>query len=296
MEMAAWRRADPLLAALAPADVGRFTHAQSHFMQRSRGLEQAILILCVAGRGWIATDDRSAEVVAPAAVVLPPGVPHRYGADDHDPWTILWAHFTGTDAQRYAPPDEGLRLSPLADEDMSQLAALFRRMLDALDAEYTRTATLHASHLLRAVLGTLTFGNVQPAGEPGRSPAVVQRAVRFMRRHLDRALTVEAIATHVGFSASHFAHLFRQHAGCPPIEFLVRLRTQTARHYLDTTDLPVAQIAGLVGYADPLYFSRVFKRVTGQSPSGYRAATPVAVVRPGRGTGNSPRVATAREP
>jgi transcriptional regulator GlxA family with amidase domain len=169
-------------------------------------------------------------------------------------------------------------------------------MLDTLDAEYSRTATLHASHLLRAILGTLTFGNIQPPGDLDRSPAAVQRAIRFMRRHFDHALTVEAIATHVGFSASHFAHLFRQHAGCPPIEFLVRLRTQTARHYLDTTDLPVAQIAGLVGYADPLYFSRVFKRVTGQSPSGYRAATPVAVVRPGRGTGNSPRVATTREP
>jgi len=74
----------------------------------------------------------------------------------------------------------------------------------------------------------------------------------------------------VGLSASRFAHRFRAETGYAPIDYLTRMRVQRACQLLLSTASPVRDVADRLGYRDPYYFSRVFRRVMGTPPSTYR--------------------------
>ncbi|MGW9124896.1 helix-turn-helix transcriptional regulator, partial [Paenibacillus chitinolyticus] len=65
-------------------------------------------------------------------------------------------------------------------------------------------------------------------------------------------------------------YVFRTHAGMGPAEYLLKYRLNMAQRMLFTSDVPVQQIAQAVGIADPFYFSRVFKKQFGISPTKYR--------------------------
>src|SRR5882724_7471478 len=85
----------PLLDGLLVTDAGFFPHASGHFMERREGATTTLLIVCLAGRGWVRIGDRE-HVVEPGNIVwLGARRPHSYGADSETPWTIEWAHVTG---------------------------------------------------------------------------------------------------------------------------------------------------------------------------------------------------------
>jgi len=72
-------------------------------------------------------------------------------------------------------------------------------------------------------------------------------------------------------SSSRFAAAFKRQMGYPALDFFLRLKMQYAAELLDTTTLSVKEIADELGYEDPLYFSRRFRRIHSLSPAQYRA-------------------------
>jgi AraC-like DNA-binding protein len=100
--------------------------------------------------------------------------------------------------------------------------------------------------------------------------ARVEKAAAFVREHYARPIDVPALAAMAGFSPSHFTALFLKHTGHPPVDYLIRARIGRACRLLDLTPLSVKEIAAQVGYSDPYYFSRAFKKVTACSPKTYR--------------------------
>jgi AraC-like DNA-binding protein len=71
-------------------------------------------------------------------------------------------------------------------------------------------------------------------------------------------------------SLFRFIHKFKDLTGMTPIEYLTQIRINEAKFLLSNSPLNVAEISSIVGYDDPLYFSRVFKKVTGISPKNYK--------------------------
>lgn len=98
----------------------------------------------------------------------------------------------------------------------------------------------------------------------------IERSIAYMIQHLDRPLQVSTLAATVNVSPSHFFALFKKWAGCPPIDFFIRLRMQRACHLLEATSLSVKEIAAQLGYDDAFYFSRIFKSVHAMPPRDYR--------------------------
>ena len=86
-----------------------------------------------------------------------------------------------------------------------------------------------------------------------------------------RDWTVADYAHALGCSATHLGRLTRAHAGQSPAAFLTALRMQEARRLLAYTLMDVAEVGYRLGYEDPSYFSRAFRRETGLSPSAFRA-------------------------
>jgi two-component system response regulator YesN len=93
---------------------------------------------------------------------------------------------------------------------------------------------------------------------------------RIIRREYRNELTVSGIADELGYSEAYFCKLFKQYFGQSFVSYLTDYRIREARRLLAETNLSVKEAGQAVGYADANYFAKVFKRVTGQSPTEYR--------------------------
>jgi AraC-like DNA-binding protein len=100
----------------------------------------------------------------------------------------------------------------------------------------------------------------------------VRVAITFIEDNLHRNLNVVEIAQLVRLSRSRLCHLCTREVGMPPTQYLKRARMEKARELLETSFERVKAISVEVGYHDPAYFEREFKKAEGVTPSQYRAA------------------------
>ena len=105
-----------------------------------------------------------------------------------------------------------------------------------------------------------------------QSPPWIEQALAFIENRLDDDLTLPHIAEALGVSPHHFAHVFKLAVGVAPHQYVIRRRVERAKALLDTTDLPIVEVALAVGCANQSHFSALFHRVTGLTPHCYRAA------------------------
>jgi AraC-like DNA-binding protein len=99
---------------------------------------------------------------------------------------------------------------------------------------------------------------------------VVEAAVHYMKENMEHRITLQDILDYVGYSSTRFSSLFKKQMGDSPLSFFNRLKIEYACHMLKETDLHINQICFKVGFEDSLYFSRLFSRIMGMSPSEYR--------------------------
>lgn len=97
------------------------------------------------------------------------------------------------------------------------------------------------------------------------------RAVSYMEEHLADPLDRDSVARAAGLSGSHFSHLIREKTGRTFTDLMAQYRVDHAKTLLRRTGTGITQIALDCGFGDQSYFTRVFKRYTGQTPGAYRA-------------------------
>lgn len=133
--------------------------------------------------------------------------------------------------------------------------------------------------------GELSYGGVgcESDPEPGhesarnhrtwtrrRAARRVELVINHMWQHFDKPLRVSTLSAVAGVSTSHLSTLFKSLTGRSPLQYFICLRIRRACELLRDPDLRVKQVAALLGYYDQFYFSRIFKLVTGVTPSEFR--------------------------
>ena len=96
-------------------------------------------------------------------------------------------------------------------------------------------------------------------------------AIAYMETSFEKKIELEALAKKAHLSKRHFQRIFQECVGCSPVEHLLRVRIRKAAELLQQTDLPITEIAFLVGFNDSNYFSRQFRAIMSQSPRQYKA-------------------------
>ncbi len=266
-------RRHPLLAQLRVTDAGHFPNARYHYRRRTYGCDQHILIYCDNGRGFASINGSEPFEIRPRTfVIIPAFTPHIYGADPTVPWTIYWGHFVGDASYFY------FSHLPIIDRPFSVEAdripfvrGIFEELLTLLRRGYSTENLVACSQLMAAILGTLIFNNQDiEIHISDRSHIKIEHVIDHMRHHLQEPLRLSALASKVGLSVSQLSWLFRKETGYPPMKYFARLKIQRACRYLESTDAPISVISEQLGYDDPFYFSRLFKKTVGCSPLGYR--------------------------
>jgi AraC family L-rhamnose operon transcriptional activator RhaR len=109
-----------------------------------------------------------------------------------------------------------------------------------------------------------------PGADDVAVDATIAEAASAMAADPAADWTVRELAASAHVSEGHFARTFRSQLGSPPMAWLAALRGERAAALLIETDLPVAEVGRLVGWADPNYASRRFRQLHGVAPAAYR--------------------------
>ncbi|MBC3789271.1 AraC family transcriptional regulator [Spirosoma utsteinense] len=267
-------RSMPLINTLFITQMGFFPKARYHYYQRPNGMSQVILLYCTDGMGWIQVPHGRVTIQAGSVFAIAPGVPHSYGADTDNPWTIYWFHLSGnqcaavtiaTKNEKEAAP-QAVRVG-FSDERIQ----LFNQIVDIFLNGYSQSNLLAANLTLSYLLASFILpDNFQKEVVPAATANPTNRAISYMQSNLSKTVTLDNIAQSANLSSSFFSRKFKQDTGYAPIEYFNHLRIQKACQLLHFSDLRINEVASQLGIDDPFYFSRLFKKQMGISPVEYR--------------------------
>ncbi|KAA1194357.1 AraC family transcriptional regulator [Pseudohalioglobus sediminis] len=261
----------PLTKDCYPTAMGYYPAASGHHMVRERH-DDNLLLYCTAGAGRLTAGDWQGEVQPGHIMLLPQGLTHAYEAAAGDPWTLYWVHFQGASTgvlMQYLGYREG---RPLADAGVSPLLiGAFTSLLEVRRTGYSTRAFINAANHLRHLVTQMSMEISAHAGRL-QSGFELDHVQAYMLEHIDQPVTLERLAAVANMSKYHFSNRYKQLTGYSPIKHFLNMKMEHACHLLDATDLGVGEIALRVGYDDPLYFSRLFRKTLGSSPRGYRAS------------------------
>ena len=210
-------------------------------------------------------DGEEVTVGGGTLVVIPPHTPMVYGQRTPSARRIYWVHFTGSYAETLLslcgfggggifclPSDEGA-------------TAVFTALLDEMRHPPTPPNRVRAA--ASTVMLLTHLGRLYERRDGNRR---LTASLSYIREHFTEEIDKDALAAMDGLGSSRYHALFRRLMGCTPAGYITSLRMSKARELLIDPDLSIGEVAALCGYADPLYFSRVFRREVGVSPSAYR--------------------------
>lgn len=256
-------------------DIGFYPKAGFHFRKRTKEeANQYVLLYCVEGEGWYELDNQIQRVTANQVFVLPKAKAHSYGSKNKNSWTIYWIHFDGEKAAFFSEGlDKPLLISPEKDSRLEDRFKLFEEIFSTLKNGYSKSNLEFSITALFYFFGSLKYLTTYRASNntsQQQERDVANEAIHFMRENVRKRLTMKEIADFSGFSPSYFSALFHDKTGYSPLNYFIHLKIQEACHYLDFSDMKINQISMLVGFDDPFYFSRIFTKTMGNSPSDYR--------------------------
>ena len=238
---------------------------------RPKGRLDYQLLYIVSGKGHFYFHGEDRVVYAGRMVLIQPRQEQRYEYFGEDKPEVYWVHFTGSDVKnilrRYQiPMDDPIFYSGAS----STYSYLFKEMIHELQNCKTGYEDLLTMYLRQIFL------LVQRTRQEER-PTVstyIQEEMEFARRyfneHYNEPISIQEYAESRNMSVCYFQRNFKQIVKHTPMQYLLTIRVNNAASLLETTDYSMAEIAAIVGYEDPLYFSRLFRKIKGVSPRDYR--------------------------
>ena len=238
---------------------------------RPKGRVDWQLVYINAGEGHFILDGH--EVIVPAGNMVlyqPKQEQHYYflGKDQSQYWFV---QFTGRQVKsilkHYEIPLDGYILHTGISYEYEDL---FKRMRDEL-LECAFCYEENLTYLLRELF--IIMNRRMNQGLPKVSGFVqneIDHAKTYFKEHYNEEISIEQYAASRNMSTSWFSKCFRDIVGVSPMKYILDQRIRNAQILLETSDFTITEIAHTLGYENPMYFSRVFHKAKGQSPSKYR--------------------------
>lgn len=228
------------------------------------------LLYIASGKGHFYFNGEERVVDKGNMILYRPGEPQVYYYYVEDKTEVFWVHFTGAQVDKYLehyglPKDENVFFTG-ASPDYQWLYKQIIQEMQLKRANYEELLRILLRHILLMINRYITEG--KNAGSDVMNE--IDRAVHYFNENYSKNITIEDYASEHHMSNNWFIHCFKNIMKVTPMQYVLSLRISAAKNYLDTTDKNVNEIAYAVGYDNPLYFSRLFRKYTGLSPSEYR--------------------------
>lgn len=272
----------------------RYSEPWIHF---SRCINEQVLYVIREGNMYLQEDGVRYHLTAGDFFLLEPGLPHE--GYQKAPCDYYYAHFTHPDMHRVT--DEKAAMALLTEKRRQSLISYnldendptdpitylpkhfhlsggeFKSQLhaavecyDSREEHYKRRASTQIhSFLLQVAHDHLLAQNSAQGRKMRKSDAVAEQLLRFLNQNYSKRLTSREIEEMFEVNFDYINRVFSHMTGSPIFTYINILRIYNAKQLIATTDLPFSEIAYLVGIEDRYYFSKLFRKMTGVSPTEY---------------------------
>lgn len=263
-------RNNPLTHGFHITDIGYYPKAKNHYRKRKNGAKDYIFIYCTEGQGIVHSGEIKKEIGPNQFIIIAKNTGHGYWAHQRDPWSIYWLHFNGSLTQklysRYLRSDYNDHKIPFDKNKISQ----FNQIYQIMDQEYAPSSLEFANILGLKFISSFVYTEIEQLYGAHHQDDLVNRIIEYLTENLDKSLETDQIAQKFNYSASHLSGLFKKRTGYSMIHFFNFKKAQKSCEFLTYTDLSIKEVSYQLGFDDPLYFSRVFKKYMGISPRAYK--------------------------
>ncbi len=238
---------------------------------RPRGRVDFQLLYIAAGKAHFHFGDEEKIVPAGHMVLYRPKEPQKYEYYGVDQTEVYWVHFTGNNVTNL------LRSYGITDDlkifycgSGLEYQTLFRAMIYELQMCKDSYPEMLEMYLRQIFIKLQRYFKTSLKTDNFHAAEEIDKATAYFNEHYSEPISIDAYAAEHHFSTSWFIRNFKLYTGSTPMQYILSKRIYNAEALLQNTQYNVTEIARIVGYDNPLYFSRIFRKAKGLSPSEYR--------------------------
>ena len=236
---------------------------------RPKGRLDYQLLYIASGRAHFYFDGKPTVVEAGNMVLYRPREEQRYyyGADQTE---VYWVHFTGNNVTNL------LRSYGLTNKKVfhcgsgAEYQNLFRSMIKELQMCQDGYEEMLEIYLRQIFIKLQRHFKSSLNSDNSHAFEEIDNAISYFCEHYNEPINIDDYAKENHFSTSWFIRNFKLYTGITPKQYILKKRIYNAEALLQNTQYNINEIAQIIGYDNPLYFSRVFQKTKGMSPSEYR--------------------------
>lgn len=242
-------------------------------VNRPNGMKGFTLNITTKGSGLLVSNNETFVVKENDILLLPPLVPHYYYRNpDFDSWERRWVYFQPREHwQEWLSWDKvigSIYTSHITNQkDIDVLNRSFIKIEKNIKSDLPFSTEIAYAILEKLIIQCKSF---QPSIYRNRYDERILKVIDIISRNLDKDYSIEYLAGQVNLSESRLMSLFKNQVYMSIIKWRDEQRISCAKNMLANTGDSISDISKLVGYNDPLYFSRVFKKNVGKSPNQYK--------------------------
>lgn len=229
------------------------------------------LHVILSGKGHLEIDGHKFDAHANQIVVFPPFATLSYHPDKEDPWEYIWVNFYGINAKRLCQRCSITPVSPIFDHVTPEIIREAQVLQGMHNKRYSKdVAVLGHFYTLFSMMIENIYCNQQ--AETGENEKLILDVLEYIQKNYSSpSLTLVQVSNAFGFHFNYFSQLFKKITGMNFNCYLNMLRIQRACDLLDNGEKYISDVAHKVGFDDPLYFSKVFKKYKGCPPKLYHS-------------------------
>lgn len=265
------QKANPLTRDLYFTEIGEIEVEHGTIWCQTEKLENNMLAYCTKGNGILMISDEQIPVSGDQFFIVPKQSNFKFYSVIDANSRFLVFHFNGRNSDLLGKDFSMVRnLIPSVNNLVANREMLFDEIFNNLSKGFHDENLEYVNFCFGHLLATFIYASKTSDDFADESNPVVRKSIEYMNKNLNLKLSLNQISKEAGYSATYFTTLFKKETNYSPLSYFSHLKIVKACEFLDHTRIKVKEISFTLGYTDPYYFTKDFKKKMGLSPRQYR--------------------------
>jgi YesN/AraC family two-component response regulator len=265
------QKANPLTRDLYFTEIGEIEVEGGTIWNLDEKLDNNMLVFCTKGSGIVMFAGEQIPVSGEQFFIIPKGDTFKFYSVINENSKLLVVHFDGKNSNLLGKEFSVVRnIIPSVNNRVANREMLFDEIFNNLSRGFHDENLVYVNFCFGHLLATFIYANKTSDDLADESNPIIRRSIDFMNKNLGEKLSLNQISKEAGYSPTYFTTLFKKETNYSPLSYFSHLKIVKACEFLDYTRIKVKEISFTLGFTDPYYFTKDFKKKMGMSPRQYR--------------------------